>query len=427
MTAVLTPPKIGMYPHPAARSAFLVGPPETATDSSSYEAGSDPALAHFLRLSQRPSLGCRVTAFSRPSIQCAQEHTDNPSAPHLDTRGNGRVNIRDLTSIGTPGEDPRERLRRIADELVHARYDGPLPNDPGLDGVPSQRKDRTLTNWLQKEGHIPNQSFYEQVRALLIGLGLDLDTINELITEAIFAEREWPYGAKNNRERPLFEARKLIAIQFNGALRFQLKGIPAQNKDSTLRRWIGGKVIQFNHKLTPAKFYSQVYDLLVTTLKMEPEKATRLIIDAIIEELIIGNRKVAPHSFYPPLRKLLIRLGMPQEAVVLLIRKNIFKQKPWDSDTSTANKWLLYQVRVAIADEFGGQVPFHHNIKGLSPQRKEKTFSLWVNSGAIKFFASYTESIFFGHVQALLEGLGRPSKDVSRWISAAREELQDQS
>jgi hypothetical protein len=121
------------------------------------------------------------------------------------------------------------------------------------------------------------QRFYNQVRALLKGLGISEKEIDEKIEAAVFEERGWEGEVKTRQEELLLTARKRVAQRFGGVLPQDtgIPGVSRQGERCALTSWIKEEKMDLDENLLP-----QVRALLIHEDFMSPEAADQLITDA---------------------------------------------------------------------------------------------------------------------------------------------------
>ncbi|MCC6273415.1 MAG: DEAD/DEAH box helicase family protein, partial [Deltaproteobacteria bacterium] len=190
----------------------------------------------------------------------------------------------------TNPQDPREQLRHSARRAVAGAFGGLLPRYPGIEGVPVQTSRANFNRWLAGDRiafnpNNPPQTFYSQVRALLRGLGIPSETVEAHIQDAVFAERGWAAVATTPQEQLRLLARRGVAEAFGGVLpsRPGIEGVPVQNSDASLGRWLVGDEIVFSSMLPAQTFYSQVRALL-GGLGIPSETVEAHIQDAVFAE-----------------------------------------------------------------------------------------------------------------------------------------------
>jgi len=274
------------------------------------------------------------------------------------------------------------RLLLWAREEVALRYGGSLPSISDIDGVSQQNQQASLSRWLKGEdlssqrGHAPGE-FYEQVRALLRGLGGEEEKIERAITEAVFEQRGWGRETKTARERLLLAARKRVAPRFGGVLPAQLgiEGIPVQGPLAYLTRWLAGDDITALNRYFPHEFYSQV-------------------------------------------RIFLRELGVREGEADRLVREAVFEEQNWRQKAGTAPERLLLKAREGLALKFGGVLPVLHGLPEVFPNNSKSPLTRWLKGEQNGVAARYP-AIFYSQVRHLLHGLGTSPEEIDSLILAA--------
>jgi len=177
-----------------------------------------------------------------------------------------------FSAEGWPGKagTAREALLLAAQKLVAVHFGGRLPIDHGIAGVKDQQSDRApITLWLRGEKiaysrKLPPHLFYNQVRSLLVGLGMAVEEANRLIQKAVFEERGWEDHPETAKDRMLLESRRAVAVDFGGVIpaAHGLVGVSQQHAEAPLSRWIREGQIAFGRGLKRDEFFRQVRALL---------------------------------------------------------------------------------------------------------------------------------------------------------------------
>jgi hypothetical protein len=208
-------------------------------------------------------------------------------------------------------------------------------------GLTDQYETSALNRWLKGEdlefnSALSPQSFYDQIRKLFLGLGKTESEVEARIEATVFAERGWPQNASTPQETLRLMARRVVAKNFGGALPQRPKlGLPSQDKNVPLTRWLRGEDLEYSSSLTPQSFFDQA-------------------------------------------RKLLLGLGEEPGKVEASIEAAVFAERRWPHEASTASETLRLAVRRAVARKFGGTLP--SGVHPDLPQQGQRAgLSLWLN------------------------------------------------
>jgi hypothetical protein len=279
---------------------------------------------------------------------------------------------------GWPQEviDPSEALLLEARQRVARQFGGVLPLNPGL-GLPPQNEKAPLTRWLRGEGReyssaLSPQSFYDQVRKLLLGLEMEGAKVEELIEAAVFAEQGWMREASDPRDVLLLAARRAVAREYGGVLPHNPGlGLSPQSRKVPLTRWLWGERLEYSTNLRPQLFYDQV-------------------------------------------RKLLSGLGVEEAKVEEMIEAAVFTEQDWKRGASDPRKVLLLTARRAVARQFGGVLPANPGL-GLPPQYRKAALTLW-----LKGEKKDVDENLLPQIRILLcEGSRTDSTEIESMITAA--------
>jgi len=378
--------------------------------------------------------------------------------------------------------NPQERLLLEARLRVAERFGGDLPRDHGIEGVSIQNNQSALTRWLQGETveysiNVLAQSFYSQVRSLLLGLGAEHQEVSSWIENTIFAERGWSLQATTPQERLLLEARRRVAECFGGILprRPGIDGVSVQTVSTPLSRWLQQGEVDYSTKNTPISFYSQVRSLLLG-LGGKPQEINSWIESAIFGErgwsleatnaqerlLLEARRRVAdrwggllprnpgiegvsvqsghsplarwlqggrlgysptniPQAFYSQVRSLLIGLGGEPRDVNSWIENAIFAERGWSQQATNAQERLLLEARRRVAQRFGGVLPGSPEVEGVPSQDKRGLLTQWLRGEQVNYYSSshVTPQSLYSQVRNLLLGMEAELQEVSTWIESA--------
>jgi superfamily II DNA or RNA helicase len=265
----------------------------------------------------------------------------------------------------------REELLLTARKIIAKRFGGVLPSATGLEGVPVQNEAATLNRWINGENVKCSPLFYDQVRALFKGLGLDESEINSKIEAAIFEEQGWKGEAVTAQDELLLLFRKHIARVFGGALpkNTGIEGIAFQTKYAPLRLWLRGEKKNYTATNAPQYFYGQV-------------------------------------------RTLLNGMGVLENIVKEKVNAAIFEERGWKQKAETAQDKLLLLVRQEVAQRFGGLLPGDTGIEGVSWQTKKTPLARWLSGEKIKYSGANSPKYFYDQIRVLLKGLGVSLKEI---------------
>lgn len=288
--------------------------------------------------------------------------------------------------IGT--KSASERLRFEARCLVARKFGGVLPIHTSIEGIAHQRRSAPLARWIEGSkisfsANLTAQVFYQKVRMLLVGLGMDGERADSLIEAAVFEENGWESDTDSASARLRFKARCLVAQTFGGVLPTDvgIEGVPMQKAKARppLANWLAGGEIRFSKEISAKEFYMQV-------------------------------------------RSLLVGLGMDEKDADLLIEAAVFEQNGWENDAVSASAKLSLEARRLVARKLGGVLPQKSVLEGV-PAQPKKTSPLrrWLTEGDIAFGdrGGITAREFYAHVGTLLVGLGMDEKMADSLIRAA--------
>ena len=201
--------------------------------------------------------------------------------------------------------------------------------------------------------------------------------IDSLIEAAVFEERGWDKTAATAKARLLLEARRRAAARFGGVLPRDTKigGVPAQNRDTPLTRFINGEGIDYNNRMTPDSLYSQ-------------------------------------------LRLFFRGFGMAETEIDSLIEAAVFEERGWEETAATAKARLLLEARRRAAARFGGVLPQGTKIGGVPVQYRNSLLTRFINGENVKY-----NEVFYQQIRSFLIGTGLPSTEVDTIIQEANQEI----
>ncbi|OGQ05483.1 MAG: hypothetical protein A3F82_00245 [Deltaproteobacteria bacterium RIFCSPLOWO2_12_FULL_44_12] len=268
-----------------------------------------------------------------------------------------------------------------AREGVALKFAGKVSTRTGLDGVFVQALGSPLIRWLSgkkisfgEHHNISPRDFYNQVRNLLLSFGKSAREVDQLILEAVFEQKKWKREALTPKEKLLLTARELMVLEFGGRLPKypDIPGVPIKTLGKPLDRWINGEEIHYSGKLPPYRFYGQ-------------------------------------------LRSLLVGLGKDVKEVDTLIQETVFEERKWEKEDKTAEGLLRLAARQGVALHFGGKLPTHTGIPGLTRQNEGVSLlSEWLKGKGMKMLVGgrVSPKKFYNQVKSLLVGLGKKREEV---------------
>jgi len=373
----------------------------------------------------------------------------------------------------------KARLLLEARRRAAARFGGVLPQGTKIGGVPVQYRNSLLTRFINGEGidynnRMTPDSLYSQLRLFFRGFGMAETEIDSLIEAAVFEERGWDKTAATAKARLLLEARRRAAARFGGVLPRDTKigGVPAQNRDTPLTRFINGEGIDYNKNMTPDSLYSQLR-LFFRGFGMAETKIDSLIEAAVFEErgwdktaatakarlllevrrrvalrfggvlpndtkidgvktqvkgstltrFINGegidyNNRMTPDSLYSQLRLFFRGFGMAETEIDSLIEAAVFEERGWEETAATAKARLLLEARRRAAARFGGVLPQGTKIGGVPAQHRNSLLTRFINGENVKY-----NEVFYQQIRSFLIGTGLPSTEVDTIIQEANQEI----
>ncbi|MFO1519382.1 MAG: hypothetical protein U1F57_06960 [bacterium] len=282
-------------------------------------------------------------------------------------------------------DSEQAKILKKARELVAERFGGVLPEDTGIEGVAWQSKNPPLTRWLNEDKiEDPQRSVYQpvynQVRALLKGLGVSEGETDEKIEAAIFEERGWKREAATAQEGLLLLVRKKVSQRFGGVFprRPGIEGMALQIGNHSFIRWLKGERIDYSKKNILQSLYGQV-------------------------------------------RAFLKGLGVSEGETDEKIEAAVFEERGWKREAVTAQEELLLLARKKVAQRFGGVLPRHPGIEGVGQQSEKSALTRWLKEKNIKYKAGTGSNAqyFYAQVGALLKGLGVSEGETDEKIEAA--------
>lgn len=372
-------------------------------------------------------------------------------------------------------EGGKDRLLQMARFYAALRFGGVLPSTAGIEGVREQNVNTTLSRWLAGGADYSTnknpQSFYQQIRSLLIGMGANAQETAFWIEDSVFSEREWNRVANSPHERLLLEARLRVAARFGGQLppNAGIEGISPQHANAALTRWLANESEEGSAPFNRQSLYSQVRNLLVG-VGADPRETHSWIEDTVFFEqgwsreaqgpqerlLLEARRGVAerfggilprrtgidglpiqsadslltqwldgepvdysPQSLYSQVRALLIGLGEDPRQIDSWIEAAVFADRGWSQTAGNAQERLLLETRRRVAGRFGGVLPADTGIAGLPKQTREAFLARWLSGERVEYSRSASPQIFYFQVRALLTGMGEDPQQVVSWIEAA--------
>lgn len=370
----------------------------------------------------------------------------------------------------------RGRLLGAFRDTVAQKFGGVIPQDISIAGLRSKiYPDAALVRWLNGQtiewafSRRP-LDFYDDVRIFLKSMsGLTLDNVESLIEEAIFEERDWPRHPKTAPDRLLFEAHRVVARCFGGAMTHKLPFAGSkQTSQAALTQWLAdGKI---------SRQYPEVYDQIRKLLAYGGVGAKRIdnLFEAVgferrgwprkstthwerlcyagrqvvarkfggyfpanppIENVptqnslstmtrwidmkpIAWSHKLPAQNFYTQVRSVL-RYGDVSEPVIdALIEAAVFEERKWSKAVKTAREKLRHEARRVVARAFGGVLPTHPPIDGLPKQDIKAALWRWLEE-PITWDKILSSHRLYGQIRCLLEYGGLEAPVIEGLISTA--------